>query len=176
MLRISQCHSVTVTLGHLWSFYDTLQCLFLWQLYYFAGLFSKLTHKGLNALRFIQNVTFSNLYHVQTLTWFAHLTDVPGPPSAPAAEEVTKETCKLSWTAPEDDGGSPVTGYFVERCQTTSSRWLRVTKEPVSDTTYKVTDLIEDTEYKFRIAATNKVGEGEPGPESKPIIAKDPWS
>ncbi len=48
-------------------------------------------------------------------------------------------------------------------------------KEPVPDLTHKVTDLIEDTEYVFRIVAVNKVGEGPPGPQSANVLAKDPW-
>ncbi len=48
-------------------------------------------------------------------------------------------------------------------------------KEPVPDMTHKVTDLIEDTEYVFRIVAVNKVGEGPPGPQSANVLAKDPW-
>jgi len=101
--------------------------------------------------------------------------DVPGAPSAPEVSEVTKESCQLSWTAPEEDGGSPVTGYFIERSTAGSSRWLRVNKELAPDTSYTVDGLIEDTEYVFRIVAVNKVGEGEPGAPSKPITAKDPW-
>lgn len=102
--------------------------------------------------------------------------DVPGKPSAPKIEEVTKESCTLSWTAPESDGGTPITGYYVERATAGSSRWLRMTKQPVTDLTYRATDLVEDTQYEFRIVAVNKVGEGEPGPKSSPVLAKDPWS
>ena len=101
--------------------------------------------------------------------------DVPGQPSAPVVEGVRKETCKLSWTPPEDDGGSPIIGYFVERCPTTSARWLRIAREPVEVCSYDVTELVEDTEYKFRIVAVNIIGESEPGPESQPVTAKDPW-
>ena len=106
---------------------------------------------------------------------YIDFSDPPGPPSAPEATEVSKESCDLTWQPPESDGGSPVTGYFIERAQKVSSRWLRCNKEPISDTKYKVTDLIEDTEYIFRIVAVNKVGEGPPGPESVPVGAKDPW-
>ena len=81
----------------------------------------------------------------------------------------------MSWQPPENDGGSPVIGYFIERAQTRSTRFLRCNKQPVPDTTYKVTDLIEDTEYVFRIVAINKVGEGPPGPQSANVKAKDPW-
>ena len=101
--------------------------------------------------------------------------EVPGPPSAPEVSEVTKESCELTWSAPEEDGGTPVTGYFIERATNGSSRWLRVNKDTVSDTKFKADGLIEDTEYTFRIIAVNKVGEGAPGPQSKPITAKDPW-
>ena len=101
--------------------------------------------------------------------------DPPGPPSAPETSDVTKDSCQLAWKTPENDGGSPITGYFIERTQVGSTRWLRCNKEPAPETSYKVTDLIEDTEYVFRIAAVNKVGEGPPGPQSVNIQAKDPW-
>ena len=104
-----------------------------------------------------------------------HFLDPPGPPSAPEPTEVTKESCQLTWKSPESDGGSTITGYFIERAQKGSSRWLRCNKQPVSDTKYKATDLIEDTEYIFRIVAVNKIGEGPPGPESVPVRAKDPF-
>lgn len=101
--------------------------------------------------------------------------DPPGPPSAPEASDATKETCSLTWAAPEDDGGTPVTGYYIERATAGSSRWLRVNKDSVAEANYAVKGLIEGTEYVFRIVAENKVGEGEPGPQSKPLLAKDPW-
>ena len=101
--------------------------------------------------------------------------DPPGPPSAPEPSDITKESCVLTWRPPTEDGGSPVTGYFIERAAADSTRWLRVTREPISETKHKVTDLIEDNKYKFRIVAVNKVGEGPPGPESGPVHAKDPW-
>ncbi len=68
-----------------------------------------------------------------------------------------------------------MTGYFIERSTPASARWLRITKEPVEGTTYESKDLVEGTEYEFRVVAINKVGEGPPGPKSKPILAKDPW-
>ena len=88
---------------------------------------------------------------------------------------MTKESCRLTWKAPESDGGSPVTGYIIQQAQKGSSHWLCCNKEPVSDTEYKVTNLIEDTEYIFRIVPVNKIGEGQPGLESVPVQAKDPF-
>ena len=109
------------------------------------------------------------------LTNYVFITDKPGPPSAPEVTEIRKTSCTLSWQPPEEDGGTPVIGYLIERATSGSKRWLKVSKEVVPETTLKVTDLIEDTEYQYRIIAVNKVGEGEPGPPSEPFGAKDPW-
>jgi len=69
-----------------------------------------------------------------------------------------------------------VTGYHVERSASgRTDRWIRITRQPVPDTRYKVTELVEGNEYQFRISAENRVGTGPPGPESDSIIAKDPW-
>ncbi len=65
-------------------------------------------------------------------------TDPPGPPSAPEPLEVTSSTCELSWRPPENDGGSPVTGYYVQRSPARSERWIRVTRDPVPTTKYTV--------------------------------------
>jgi len=102
--------------------------------------------------------------------------DPPGPPSAPTADSVCKDSCELSWRAPDNDGGSPVTGYHVERSASgRTDRWIRITRQPVPDTRYKVAELVEGNEYQFRVAAENGVGLGPPGPESDSVLAKDPW-
>ena len=48
-------------------------------------------------------------------------------------------------------------------------------QEQIPDLTLKVTDLIEASEYEFRVAAENKAGIGEFSPPSQPITAKNPW-
>ena len=68
---------------------------------------------------------------------------------------------ELTWTAPTDDGGSPVTNYVLEYCEETAYRWLRAGEgESVLGTRYVVRGLTEDTAYRFRVAAENKVGLG----------------
>ena len=40
----------------------------------------------------------------------------PGPPKGPLlVGEVTPDSCKLTYMSPDDDGGSPITNYVVER-------------------------------------------------------------
>ena len=101
--------------------------------------------------------------------------DPPGPPSAPMAKIVYKDSCELSWQPPDNDGGSPVTGYHVECSASGHTKlWIRITRQPIPDTRYKVTKLVKDNEYQFRIAAKNSLGVGRPGPESDSILTKDP--
>ena len=101
--------------------------------------------------------------------------DPPGPPESPEIVETFGDHITLTWQPPAFDGGSPVTGYYVERCVSTSTRWLKVTKEAISELTFSDTEVIEDNEYSYRIMAENKVGVGAPCSPTKPVIAKDPW-
>lgn len=90
--------------------------------------------------------------------------------------EVLSDSCTVSWKPPGNDGGSPVTGYHLERRTTTGTvRWVRVNKEAVANLTLKVTDLLDGNDYEFRVAAENKAGIGEFSPPSQPITAKSPY-
>ena len=103
------------------------------------------------------------------------ISDVPGPPSAPEVDEIFRKSCVVSWRPPEVDGGTAVTGYYIERSVARANRWIVINRTAIKDTKYMVEDLIQDNEYQFRIIAENKVGQGPPGPSSRPIVAKDPW-
>lgn len=52
--------------------------------------------------------------------------------------EIFKESAVLSWQPPVEDGGTPVTGYHIERCMANSARWMKVNKDPVPDLSLKV--------------------------------------
>lgn len=50
-------------------------------------------------------------------------------PSAPRdlkVLEVTRQQVHLSWEAPEHDGGSPLTGYQVEKRDVSRKTWVKV--------------------------------------------------
>ncbi len=81
----------------------------------------------------------------------------------------------MTWKPPTEDGGSPILGYTVERRLTSSARWMKASKDLITELTLTVTDLIEDNEYEFRIIAENKIGQGPPSSPSKPFVSKDPW-
>ena len=111
-----------------------------------------------------------------TLIYISILSGPPGSPSAPEPLEVSKKSVELTWKAPEEeDGDLPLIGYFIERSQAQNYRWIRMNRDPEADMHYIVKDLMEGTDYVFRIIAVNKVGEGPPGPKSGNITAKNPW-
>ena len=101
--------------------------------------------------------------------------DVPVAPAAPKVDDITATSCSLSWAPPTDDGGSPVTGYYVERKSSISPRWVRVNKSPITDLTLPISELLEGTEYEFRVIAVNKKGESSPSTPSTSFLAKNPY-
>lgn len=101
-------------------------------------------------------------------------TGIPGPPETLQIFDVSRDGMTLTWYPPEDDGGSQVTGYIVERKEVRADRWVRVNKVPVTMTRYRSTGLIEGLEYEHRITAINARGTGKPSRPSKPIVAMDP--
>lgn len=101
---------------------------------------------------------------------------VPDAPDAPTISEVYHDSATVNWQAPANDGGSPITGYTVERMSSFSPRWVVVNKSPVMELSLKVADLIEDNKYQFRVIAHNKAGPSQPSKPSENILAKDPWS
>lgn len=78
----------------------------------------------------------------------------------------------LSWKEPRDDGGSKVKQYVVEMKEPFSSRWTSVTQ--TSDLEVTLDGLHTGTEYKFRVRAENKAGQGKPSNEVE-AVAKPPF-
>ena len=92
--------------------------------------------------------------------------EVPGKPGQPTVTEITAESATVTWTAPDSDGGAPITNYVIEMRVAGDRAWTAVTKDTVADTTYTVTGLA-DKEYEFRVTAENKAGAGSPSALSK---------
>jgi hypothetical protein len=68
---------------------------------------------------------------------------------------------RLSWVAPEDDGGRPLLGYLIQYKQATASEWTTFNGGNSPDTTLVVDGLMPETGYDFRIAARNEIGLGD---------------
>ena len=100
---------------------------------------------------------------------------MPSAMSAPRVAEVFRGSCVVSWQPPLNDGGSPLTGYLLERRAGTSSQWVRAIPYPISETSVHLTDLVEGNMFEFRVIAENQVGATNPSAASQPVIARDPW-
>ncbi|XP_015183294.1 PREDICTED: twitchin isoform X5 [Polistes dominula] len=103
-----------------------------------------------------------------------HPFDPPGPPGTPRGVETTEDSITITWTKPRHDGGSPITGYVIEKRLLSEDKWVKATPALVHETTYKVTGLIENHDYEFRVAAENAAGRGAWSSSSDVIRASAP--
>ncbi|XP_027146364.1 obscurin isoform X12 [Larimichthys crocea] len=87
---------------------------------------------------------------------------VPDPPEDPEVLSKTKQSVSLSWFTPLHDGGSPILGYRVEMRLVDSALWLPCHSELVCNTEFLVENLTPGSAYRFRVAAINSAGTGEP--------------
>lgn len=53
-------------------------------------------------------------------------TAMPGKCSGLTVSDITKNACRLRWKPPEDDGGSRVTHYVVERQEVGKPYWTTI--------------------------------------------------
>lgn len=79
------------------------------------------------------------------------------PPLNLRITDITKNSVSLSWEKPNYDGGSPITGYIIEKKDGGSSRWFKANLTNVRDTHFTVTGLNQDETYEFRVMARNAV-------------------
>lgn len=88
-----------------------------------------------------------------------------GAPSAPrnfTPIDVTSRCVKLQWSPPENNGGSEVTGYILERKESTEETWTKVVTLESTVLQYSVENLREKSEFYFRVFAENAVGLSSP--------------
>lgn len=98
--------------------------------------------------------------------------DEPDAPGTPEVADWDKDRVDLRWTPPLNDGGSPITGYIIEKREKGSPKWTKACETGPFDTKATVPNLDEGVEYEFRIRAVNEAGPGEPSQASKSIITK----
>uniref|UniRef100_A0A803T7W6 Titin n=1 Tax=Anolis carolinensis TaxID=28377 RepID=A0A803T7W6_ANOCA len=87
----------------------------------------------------------------------------PGPPGNPRVLDTSKSSITIAWNKPIYDGGSEITGYMVEIALPEEDEWKIVTPSAgLKATSFTITNLKENQEYKIRIYAMNAEGIGEP--------------
>ena len=87
------------------------------------------------------------------------------PATVPAAPEIRSDThiatsVTLSWSAPSDNGGLPITDYVVQYKLNSSSTWLVFSDGVSASLSATVTGLTRGSLYDFRVAAVNADGTG----------------
>ena len=78
--------------------------------------------------------------------------DVPSAPLNVRASQLTADSVTVDWTKPRSDGGSPLTGYVIERREQSSSYWTRVGAVDQRRTTHVVTNLRQGAEYYLQVS------------------------
>jgi len=78
----------------------------------------------------------------------------------------------LSWESPASDGGSPLTGFIIERKDVTKTSFVSAGRCDANTFYFKVTKLIEGNEYEFQVAAENEIGQSDWASLGKPVKAK----
>lgn len=101
--------------------------------------------------------------------------DPPSAPGKPEASPISEDSVQLEWEKPQSDGGSRITGYFIEKREVGSDTWQKVNPAQACLTNeFTVKNLIEDRKYEFRVVAQNAAGLSEPSECSAQTLVKDP--
>ncbi|XP_070163477.1 muscle M-line assembly protein unc-89-like [Polyergus mexicanus] len=99
------------------------------------------------------------------------VTDRPAAPGRVNVAMTLGRSVTLSWKEPEDDGGCKIGTYIIEYYRIGWEVWLKATTSRCTSAT--LTELIEGSEYKFRVKAENPYGVSDPSEESDVIFIPD---
>uniref|UniRef100_A0A673GYC3 Myomesin-1 n=1 Tax=Sinocyclocheilus rhinocerous TaxID=307959 RepID=A0A673GYC3_9TELE len=131
--------------------------------------------EGLYTLRVITKSGFeTHSAYVFVRDGDAEVAGAPGAPLDVHSLDANKDYVIISWKQPAVDGGSPILGYFVDRCEVGMTHWAQCNDTPVKFARFPVTGLVEGRSYVFRVRAVNKAGMSHPSRVSEPVDAMDP--
>jgi hypothetical protein len=115
-------------------------------------------------------VTATNAIGTSAQSSWSNTFVLPAAPAAPTAPSATPGNARatVTWTAPVNKGGSPLTGYVV-------TPYLAGVAQPTrtfnsTATTEVVTGLTNTKSYTFKVAARNGVGTGQQSIATSPIL------
>lgn len=120
-------------------------------------------------------LTLENVTGAKTFTIEVNVTGRPSPPTGPIEiSSITSESCVVNWEPPEDDGGTDITNYIVEKRESGSTAWQLINSS-VKRTSLDVSHLTKYMQYTFRVSAENMFGVSK-HTESETIVAEHPFS
>src|SRR5438552_1986825 len=90
-------------------------------------------------------------------------TAVPLPPMGLATPFVSSSQISISWFAPSNNGGSPITGYKIERSTDDGTTWNVIVANTASTRTwYSNYHLLGSTTYTYLVYSINSIGTSSP--------------
>ena len=98
---------------------------------------------------------------------------VPSAPAQPLCIEKQKTSCKISYLPPQNDGGSPITRYYIEYRDCINLNWKYIgttTKEE-----YTIKNRFTGIYMQFRERTENQTGISKPSLPSSPTQLHDPY-
>lgn len=123
-----------------------------------------------NGTRYVATVTASTALLIN-VTSSASAPLVPaGPPFAPTGASAARGDRKatVTWLTPGDNG-SPITGYEIATVKVATGEEAGVT--PASQSPAEVSQLVNGTEYAFKVRAVNAVNRGPYSAVSNAVVA-----
>uniref|UniRef100_A0A3Q1AWC9 Myomesin 1a (skelemin) n=1 Tax=Amphiprion ocellaris TaxID=80972 RepID=A0A3Q1AWC9_AMPOC len=111
--------------------------------------------KAVNAAGYSQSSSNSDAVVVQAAI------SIPGKPSGVTLLEAVKDYMVLGWTAPANNGGADVRGYFVDYRTVKGGvvgKWHELNHQALTTTSYKAENLKENVFYQFQVRAMNMAG------------------
>ena len=102
--------------------------------------------------------------------------DIPSKPRGPLKiDDIFGEGCTVEWGPPEDDGGTPITHYVVEKCGGSSTTWSPCGRANGDCFKCRVVGLTPDKEYRMQVSAVNAEGTSEPLGGVDTFITENPF-
>jgi titin len=101
---------------------------------------------------------------------------VPDKPTNLVADDVSPTSITLTWTKPQNDGGSAITGYKIEYKKVPNQYDVLVANTQSTATTYSHTGLQTGATYIYRVYAINAIGSSASSTEAsaKPTTSSAP--
>jgi len=124
----------------------------------------------------LYEITLKNDYGQDQRNGTIEVLDKPNKPKNLTVKLLDVGEVELTWEEPDDDGGSPLTGYCIEKCEERrAASWDEVCVMSFEERKAIVNRLIDGAKYRFRVSAESKYGRSDPCESTEPLLIKSPF-